>query len=112
MADPTPGAVPVTDQRPIPRGGLPRHAQTWVMVAVAVVMLAIIVFTGHPAPPRPATTVMTPTLVPNADRLKEYQDRLRELDARTRELAVSESRTAPAAIRPTDDAWPTRAAVD
>jgi type IV secretion system protein VirB10 len=112
MADPTPGAVPVTDQRPIPRGALPRHAQTWVMVAVAGVMLAIIVFTGHPAPSRPATTVMTPALVPNADRLKEYQDRLRELDARTRELAVSESRTAPVATRPTDDTRPTRAAAD
>ena len=43
MADPTPGAVPVTDQRPIPRGGLPRHAQTWVMVAVAVVMLVVLI---------------------------------------------------------------------
>src|SRR6185295_16566155 len=112
MADPTPGVAPVTDQRPTPRGALPRHAQTWVMVAIAVVMLAIIVFTGHPTAPRPVTPVTPPTLVPNPDRLKEYQDRLRELDARTRDRAVSESRTAPVVTRQTDDARPTQAAVD
>jgi type IV secretion system protein VirB10 len=111
MAETTPGAVPVTDQRPTPRGALPRHAQTWVMVAVAVVMLVIIVFTGHPAPPHPATTGMTPTLVPNADRLKEYQERLRELDARTRQQAAHESRSADV-TRPRDDPRPPRAPAD
>ena len=47
----TPGTAPVTDRRTPPRGVLPRGAQTWFMVALALGILAIIVFTGQPAPP-------------------------------------------------------------
>ncbi len=50
MADPTPGTAPVTDHRTPPRGVLPRHTQTWLMVALALGILAIIVFTGRPQP--------------------------------------------------------------
>ena len=90
MADSTPGTTPVTDHRVSPRGVLPRHAQTWLMIAVALGILAIIVFAGDPAPA--ASTVAAapaPVTPPNADRLRDYQDRLRVLDERTREqLAV------------------------
>ena len=52
MADITPGTTPVTDRRVPPRGVLPRRAQTWLMVAVALGILGIIVLTGdrEPAP--------------------------------------------------------------
>ena len=50
----TSDAVPVTDHRPVPRGVLPRGMQTWLMVGVAVGMIAIILFAGRPnAPPCP-----------------------------------------------------------
>ena len=53
-----PSAASVTDHRIAPRGVLPRRTQTWLMVGVAVGILGIIVFTGHPEPragrPRPS----------------------------------------------------------
>ena len=52
MADAEPGTAPVTDHRIAPRGVLPRGTQTWLMVGVAVGILGIIVFTGHPEPAR------------------------------------------------------------
>jgi len=39
--------APVTDRRPVPSGVLPRGMQTWLMVALAMGMLAIILFTGR-----------------------------------------------------------------
>lgn len=86
MADSTPGTTPVTDHRVPPRGVLPRHAQTWVMVAVAVGILAIIAFTGEPAPASSTVTAApAPINPPNADRVRDYQDRMRVLDARARQ---------------------------
>lgn len=90
MADSTPGTTPVTDHRVPPRGVLPRHAQTWLMIAVALGILAIIVFAGDPAPE--ASTVAAapaPVTAPDADRLRDYQDRLRVLDERARQQIVS-----------------------
>ena len=72
MADSTPGTAPVTDHRMPPRGVLPRHAQTWLMVAVALGILGIIVFTGiqlrrrAPSPPRRRPS---PPRTPTAARL-------------------------------------------
>ena len=86
MADSTPGTTPVTDHRVPPRGVLPRHAQTWVMVAVAVGILAIIAFSGEPAPASSTVTAApAPINPPNADRVRDYQDRMRVLDARARQ---------------------------
>jgi type IV secretory pathway VirB10-like protein len=76
----TPGAAPVVDRRPVPRGVLPKGVQTWLMVALAVGMLGIIFLTGKPegpATPRPSTQA---TAAPTADRVRDYQDRLRMLD--------------------------------
>ena len=43
MADPVPGAPPVVDQRTPPSGVLPRRVQTWLMVGLAIGILAIMV---------------------------------------------------------------------
>src|SRR5687768_5677309 len=89
MADSTPGTTPVTDRRVPPRGVLPRHAQTWLMVALAIGILGIIVFTGDPAPA--SSTVASapaPASATSPDRLRDYQDRLRVLDQRAREQLV------------------------
>ena len=93
MAEPTPGTAPVTDHRISPRGVLPRNAQTFLMLAVAVGILGIIVLTGNRAPqPRPVAAGSTPTdLGLNPERLRDYQDRLRVLDERARQ-AVSDAR--------------------
>ena len=95
----TPNAnAPITDHRQPPRGVLPRSAQTWLMVAIAVVMLGIIFIAGRPqAPsdPRPAVTLQPPS--PNPDRVREYQERLRVLDERaTREALQAPSTASPA----------------
>jgi type IV secretory pathway VirB10-like protein len=89
MADSTPGTTPVTDHREPPRGVLPRHAQTWLMVAVAVGILGIIALTGDRAPAS-STLAAAPTAInpPNADRLRDYQDRMRVLDERARQQLV------------------------
>jgi type IV secretory pathway VirB10-like protein len=90
MSDQTaPGIVSVTDRRTRPPGVLPRSAQTWLMVALALGILAIIVFTGRPNPPssaRPNPTSSTSTTSP--ERLRDYQDRLRLLDERGRQQAA------------------------
>lgn len=96
MADSTPGTTPVTDHRVPPRGVLPRHAQTWLMIAVALGILGIIVFAGDPAPA--ASTVAAapaPVGAPNADRVRDYQDRLRVLDERARQQVVAEPEPQP-----------------
>ena len=62
------------------------HGRHW-----RVGILAIIVFTGHPAagaPRRRRRDASTP-LAPNPDRLRDYQDRLRVLDERARQQALS-----------------------
>src|SRR6266545_4670272 len=91
MADPDPGTVSVTDHRTAPPGVLPRRTQTWLMIGVALGVLAIIVFAGHPAPPsRPASPgVATMALAPSPERLRDYQDRLRVLDERARQQSTS-----------------------
>jgi type IV secretory pathway VirB10-like protein len=91
MADATSGSVPVIDNRVAPRGVLPRRTQTWLMMGLALGVLAIIVFAGHPAPAvRPASPgVATTALAPSPERLRDYQDRLRLLDERARQQAMS-----------------------
>jgi type IV secretory pathway VirB10-like protein len=71
-----PGAI--QDWRVKPTGVLPRHVQMWVMVIIALVILAIILLTGHPQPlPRPQAGVRSaqPTLVP-PDRVRSYEQQL------------------------------------
>src|SRR5437588_7565399 len=89
MADTPAATTTVTDNRPTPRGALPRGTQTWLMVGIAVVILGIIVFTGRPAPATRGATATFSPVAPSPDRLREYQDRLRVLDERARQQTVS-----------------------
>ena len=105
MADANPVTAPVTDHRIAPRGVLPRHTQTWLMVGVAVGILGIIVFTGHPEPAgRPTAPVASTPLAPNPERLRDYQDRLRVMEERARQQTLSlndpaRDRDLPACVR-------------
>src|SRR5687768_10083688 len=78
----TPGATPVTDHRPVPRGVLPRRFQTWLMVGLAAGIVLIIVLTGEPEPPANQVPATVTPAAPNPDRLRDYQERLRAMEAR------------------------------
>jgi type IV secretory pathway VirB10-like protein len=91
----TTDAVPVSDHRPVPRGVLPRGMQTWLMVGVAVGMIAIIIATGRPEAPVRAMPAATAAAAPNPERLREYQDRLRATEARAAQEAQVAALTPP-----------------
>jgi len=97
---PTPsGPAPMRDQRTTPRGVLPRHLQTWLMVGLALTILGIILVTGRTSPgPRTGPTAGSPTpraLTP--DRIQAYQRQLADDQARLqRELDAAASATTPA----------------
>ena len=83
------GPAPIRDQRSTPRGVLPRSLQMWLMIGLAVIILVIILFTGHSTPPARALATRTaePSLIP-PDRIQAYQRQLAEDEARLRrELA-------------------------
>ena len=88
MADSTPTPSAVTDRRTPPRGVLPRHLQTWLLMGLALAVLGIIAFAGQPEPPRLATTTPVESMAPNAGRVRDFQDRLRVIDTRTRQEAL------------------------
>jgi type IV secretion system protein TrbI len=93
----SPGA-PIHDQRSTPRGVLPRSLQMWLMIGLAVLILAIILFTGHPAPPPRAAaprTVEPSLLAP--DRIQTYQRQLADDEARLRRELAQASGLAPGA---------------
>lgn len=86
----------VHDRRVRPRGVLPRHVQMWLMVAIAVVILAIILFTGHPEPlPRPQAGARPaqPSLVP-PERVKSYEQGLAAEAARQQQALAQQAGTA------------------
>src|SRR5438093_12616640 len=84
----TADAAPVTDHRPIPRGVLPRGMQTWLMVGVAVGMIAIILAAGRPEAPARSAPAASSTPTADPDRLRDYQDRLRATEARAAQAAA------------------------
>src|SRR5438093_398351 len=93
MADTAPGTAPLSDNRTAPRGVLPRGTQTWLMVALALGILGIIVFAGHPEPAKRTASASTPAaLAPQPDRLRDYQDRLRALDERAQLQLAAQQR--------------------
>jgi len=84
MAEPpaAPGAAPVSDLRPVPRGVVPRGFQTWLMVGLAAGIVLIILLAGEPEPPGPSVTTSAAPVAPNPDRLRDYQERLKAMEAR------------------------------
>ena len=105
-----PDVAPVTDRRPVPRGVLPRGMQTWLMVAIALGMLMVILFTGRAEPPARSAAVPTSApQQPNTDRVRDYQDRLRILESRAAQEARADALAQPQAPALTrDDPPPVR----
>src|ERR1700730_15761450 len=101
-----PGAAPIHDQGSTRRGVLPRQLQMWLMIGLAVIILAIILFTGHAAPaPRASAAMRTaePSLIA-PDRIQTYQRQLADDEARLprerpRPPAPARTGTATAATR-------------
>ena len=113
MADTAPGTAPVTDHRTAPCGVVPRRMQTWLMLGLALTILAIIMLTGRPEPtPRTAATATAAPAAANPDRLRDYQDRLRVLDERAREQRLDDTAALTATPRPVYDDRPQARAVD
>jgi type IV secretion system protein TrbI len=102
--------APVTDRRPVPRGVLPRGMQTWLMVAIALGMLMVILFTGRAEPPARSTAVpASAPPQPNTDRVRDYQDRLRILESRAVQEARADALAQPQApVLTRDDPPPVR----
>jgi len=98
----TSGSAPIQDSRSAPRGVLPRQLQMWLMIGLAVIILVIILLTGHSAP-APRASAATRTAEPSLlapDRIQLYQRQLADDEARLRrELAQAPS--APRAAQPT-----------
>src|SRR5260221_14101288 len=98
----TTGSAPIQASRSAPRGVLPRQLQMWLMIGLAVIILVIILFTGHSSPvPRAsaATRTAEPSLMA-PDRIQMYQRQLADDEARLRrELAQAPS--TPRAAQPT-----------
>ena len=94
---PQPGAL--VDRRVTPRGVLPRHIQTWVMIAVAGAMLAVMATAGRTnAPRRPsdAASASTAAAALPPERLRRYQEQLAEQEARLRKDAADAQASAAA----------------
>ena len=80
-------AAPVRDRRIPPRGVLPRQLQTWLMLGIAGLIMAIILIAGHPQPPaspRSTPAGVAPTLA-SPDRIRTYQQRLAAEEVRQRD---------------------------
>ena len=96
MAESTETPPAVTDHRRPPKGVLPRHLQTWLLMGLALAVLGIIAFAGRPDPPVLAKPNVTPTelMAPSPGRVRDFQDRLRVIDAATRHDALVEQQGA------------------
>jgi hypothetical protein len=97
----TSGSAPIQDSRSAPRGVLPRQLQMWLMIGLAVIILVIILFTGHSSPvPRAsaATRTAEPSLMP-PDRIQMYQRQLADDEARLRR-ELAQAPNAPRAAQP------------
>ena len=107
--DPTGPRAAIHDRRPALRGGLPRQAQTWIMVSLAVLILVVILITGRPTP-EPVVS-LAPAVARSGTiqpaQVRGYQERLAEQEARLRqEMAAAApalpQAASPAVIAPTD----------
>jgi len=100
--EPTGPRAAIHDRRPALRGVLPRQAQTWIMVSLAVLILLVILITGRRTP-EPivslAPVVARPGTIQPAQ-VRSYQERLAEQEARLRQ------EMAPAAPAPRESASP------
>ena len=84
----------IVDRRPLPRGGLPRQVQAWIMVGIAFLILAVILITGRPEPGAAGATASAPSTTIAPERVRDYQARLTEQEARLREQLATALRRA------------------
>jgi type IV secretion system protein VirB10 len=74
---PDPGRV--ADYRTTPAGVVQRHLQQWLLIGVALVMVAIMALSGTPTKPRSTSqAAAVPVVDPNQQRIEEYQRRVQE----------------------------------
>ena len=71
----------IKDKAPKPSGLLPKNLQAFVVVGLALLMVAIMALTGHkrPVAPTPQTNPTTPNLLPlNTEKVSEFQKRIED----------------------------------
>src|SRR5271168_4574194 len=83
MSQPTQPAE-VQEKDPKPQGLLPKNVQSWLLIGLALLMVAIMWLTGGKKPPTPAKTASpaVPLLAPlevNETKINELQNRIEEL---------------------------------
>ena len=83
----------IQEKAPKPQGLLPKHVQSWLLVGLAFLMVAIMWLTGgkKPSVPAKATALTPPAQVPlevNETKINELQNRIEELQ---REQLVAQS---------------------
>src|SRR5271157_4845724 len=76
--------VQIQEKAPKPQGLLPKNVQSWLLIGLAFLMVAIMWLTGGKKPPTPAKAVSPATLVPvpleiNETKIAEMQNRIEEL---------------------------------
>jgi type IV secretory pathway VirB10-like protein len=83
----------IRDQRVTPPGVLPRRLQAWLMAGTAVVVLLIIMLTGHTTDPRPQAVSRPADAAPApTDRIRTFAQQL--VDHATRDQDATVARTA------------------
>jgi type IV secretion system protein VirB10 len=83
MAQPTQPAQ-VQEKAPKPQGLLPKNVQSWLLIGVAFLMVAIMWLTGGKKPPTPAKTASSTAPVPaplevNETKISELQNRIEQM---------------------------------
>src|SRR5690348_16804831 len=71
----------INDKAPKPSGLLPKNLQAFVVVGLALVMVAIMALTGHkrPVAPTPQANSTTPNLLPlNTEKVSEFQEHIED----------------------------------
>ena len=81
---PQPAPVQIQEKAPKPQGLLPKSVQSWLLIGLAFLMVAIMWLTGGKKPPTPTKAVSPATTLPapleiNETKIAEMQSRIEEL---------------------------------
>ena len=88
----------VQEKAPKPQGLLPKNVQSWLLIGLAFLMVAIMWLTGGKKPQTPAKAASSATLVQaplevNETKIAEMQNRIQDLQ---RQQLVAQTRSCPA----------------
>src|SRR5208282_6263400 len=80
----SPQPVQIQEKAPKPQGLLPKNVQSWLLIGLAFLMVAIMWLTGGKKPPAPTKTVSLATALPapleiNETKIAEMQNRIEAL---------------------------------